>query len=143
MLSHSNYCIETWGSWEPRGNKVLLQRLQAVLNKFFRLIYHMDRDESVRQVLKSHNIFNIYQSYDFCVSQTIYKAINNDLPNPLQRVLTTSNPFFFFKVPRLKQTEKSISFSGPKLWNKLPLELITESNFGVFKRELKMHIMNQ
>ena len=116
--------------------------MQAALNKFFRLIYYMDRDESVRQILKSHSILNVYQNYDFHVSLALHKAITNELPIPLQRVLTTSNPFFFFKIPRLKQTEKSISFSGPKLWNKLPVESITESNFGTFKSELKKHILN-
>ena len=143
MQSHTNYCIETWGSWEPRGNKVLLQRLQAALNKFFRLIYNMDRDESVRHVLKTHNILNIYQNYDFHVSQLMYKAINHELPITLQKELTTSNPFFFFKNPRLKQTEKSVSFAGPKLWNKLPTELVTESHFSNFKRLLKTNIQNK
>ena len=71
----------------------------------------------------------------------MHKAINNELPIPLQRALTTSNPFFFFKTPRLKQTEKSVSFAGPKLWNELSMELITEPYFGAFKRKLKNHIL--
>ena len=47
MQSHVNYCLTTWGAWEPRGNKVILQRLQAACNKFFRLIYNLDREDSV------------------------------------------------------------------------------------------------
>ena len=43
MQSHINYCIETWGSWQPRGNQVILRRLQAVVNKFFRLTYYLDQ----------------------------------------------------------------------------------------------------
>ena len=34
MQSHVNYCLTTWGSWEPRGNKIILQRLQAACNIF-------------------------------------------------------------------------------------------------------------
>ena len=47
MLSRANYCCSTWAAWEPRGNKTLLQRLQAVCNKFFRLIYNLNQKESV------------------------------------------------------------------------------------------------
>ena len=35
MHSHVQYCNTTWGAWEPRGNKLILQRLQAICNKFF------------------------------------------------------------------------------------------------------------
>ena len=47
MSSHTNYCLTTWGAWEPRGNKVILQRLQAACNKFFRLIFHKRKQKSL------------------------------------------------------------------------------------------------
>ena len=115
MQSQVNYCIETWGSWEPRGNKAILQRQQAISNKYFRLTYTLDRMESVRTILKSHNVLNIYQNYNFRVCRLMHKAVNNELPNYLSDILTTSNDYFFFKIPRLKQTEKSITFAAPKL----------------------------
>ena len=142
MQSQTNYCIETWGSWQPRGNKIILQRLQAVTNKYFRLLYNMDRDESVRHVLKSHNILNISQSYDFHVLQLMHKAAHNELPFSLNDALIYSNQFFFFKQPRLKQTERSLIFAGPTLWNKLPPELILPSNFTIFIKDLKSYTIN-
>ncbi len=72
MQSQVNYCIETWGSWEPRGNKTILQRMQAVPNKYFRLLYNLDRTESVRHLLQSHNILNIRQNYDFRVCSLMH-----------------------------------------------------------------------
>ena len=80
MQSHVNYCLTTWGSWEPRGNKVILQRLQAVCNKFFRLIYNLDRMESVRSILKYHNILTVSQNYDFQLGQIMHKAFSGNLP---------------------------------------------------------------
>ena len=112
MQSHASYCIETWGSWEPRGNKIILQRLQAISNKFFRLIFNLDRTDSVRSLLKHHNILNIFQDYDFRLKQLMHKAVNNELPNPLVHSLTISNEFFYIKNPRLQQTKKSVSFAG-------------------------------
>ena len=34
MQSHVNYCLTTWGAWEPRGNKIRLQKLQAACKNF-------------------------------------------------------------------------------------------------------------
>ena len=143
MQSKINYCIETWGAWQSRGNKTILQRLQAVSNKFFRLIYNMERYESVRNVLENHHVLNVFQNYDFHILQIMHKAINNEVPIPIKNQLTTFNEYFFFKQPRLKQSEKSVSFAGPKLWNELPIQLITESNFNIFKRNLKAHILSK
>ena len=143
MQSKINYCIETWGAWQPRGNKTILQRLQAVSNKFFRLIHNMERYESVRNVLKDHQVLNVFQNYDFHVLQIMQKAVNNEVPIPIKNQLTTLNEYFFFKKPHLKQSERSVSFAGPKLWNGLPIQLITESNFNSFKRDLKTHILNK
>ena len=74
----------------------------------------------------------------------MHKAVNHNLPAPVANSLTTTfNDFFFFKNPRLKQTEKSISFAGPKVWNLLPNDLVSESDFNTFKNCLKMHILNK
>ena len=143
MQSHVNYCTETWGPWEPRGNQVILRRLQACMNKFFRMIFYLDNTDSVRHILKSHNILNISQNYDFKVSLMMHKAANNNLPFPVLKCLTTFNPFFFFKSSRMKQTEKSVSFAGPKLWNSLPSELVVEPSFNIFKEKLRAHILNR
>ena len=143
MLSRVNYCCTTWGSWEPRGNKTILQRLQAICNKFIRLIFKLDHTDSVRQILKSQNILNIFQNYDFQLGQTMHKAIHGELPIALGRNLTINNTFFFFKPCRIKQTQKSISFAGPDLWNKLPLDKIQEVDFKKFKSDLKSFIINK
>ena len=143
MQSHVNYCLTTWGAWEPRGNKIRLQKLQAACNKFFRLIFNVDRDRSVRHLLKSHNILNIFQNYNFQVGKTMKKAIDGNLPLSLRNLLTIENSFFYFRNPRIKQTEKSLSFAGPKLWYNLPDEYIQELNFSKFKTHYREYILNK
>ena len=143
MQSHVNYCLTTWGSWEPRGNKIILQRLQAACNKFFRLIYNLDRRDSVRTILKSHNVLDVFQNYDFQVGQIMQKAFNGNLPTSLCNYLIRENPLYYFINPRFKQTEKSISFAGAKAWHKLPDDYILESDFNKFKTKLKKNILNR
>ena len=142
MQSRINYCCSTWAAWKPRGNQKILQRLQAVCNKFFRLIFNLDQRDSVRTILKSNNILNIYQNYNFNVSLMMHKAVNGDLPIPLRNLLTIENSYFFFKNSRIKQTQKSMSYSGPMIWNEIPNQLVEESDFKKFKSDLKQKLLN-
>ena len=145
MQSRLTYCCSTWAAWEPRGNKVLLQRLQAVCNKFFRLIFNLGRNDSVRGLLKSNDILDIYQNYDFDIYKHMHKAVNGESPKPVQKMLGLSNDFFYFKTPRIQQTKKSIHFAGPHLWNTIPLglNLTQEPNFSNFKNQIKQYIINK
>ena len=143
MQSHINYCNTTWGAWEPRGNKVLLQRLQAVCNKFIRLTFNIDRTESVRDILKSRNMLDVKQNYDFSVGKLMHKAINGQLPIVLQNSLVRDNVFYFNQNCRLQQTKKSIVFSAPKVWNNLTLQCIDESNMNKFKKMTKQIILQR
>ena len=73
----------------------------------------------------------------------MYQAVNNTSPKPLQKTLTIENEFFFFEVPRIKQTRKSIYFAGPHIWSTLPTNLIDECDFVKFKESLKKHIISE
>ena len=144
MKSHIEYCCGTWASWKPRGNKALLQRLQAVCNKFFRLVYNLERTASVRDILVNHNILSVYQTYDFHLAQVMHKARDSNLPPPLQHLFNIGiyRPCLFsVKPPRIIQTEKSISQTAPKIWNALPVAVAQEIDFLNFKREVKKHII--
>ena len=147
MKSRAQYCCATWAAWEPRGNQVILQRLQAVSNKLFRVIYGLERMDSVRSILKNHNILNIRQLYDFNVGQIMYKGKNNELPDPLKNLFETDpdlyNYFFRTQRNRLKQTEKSICVAGPRIWNSLPNSCIQEPNFKAFKVKLRGCILDK
>ena len=143
MQSHVNYCLTTWGAWEPRGNKTRLRRLQAACNKFFRLIFHMNRDESVRSILKSHKVLTIFQNYDFQIGQIMHKAVYNELPISLQNILTIENPFIGTRNCRIKQTQKSVSVAGPKIWNETPIDFTQQPDFKTFKECLKISILDE
>ena len=118
MHSRVDYCCSHCAVWEPRGNKVLLQRLQAVCNKFFRVIYNLDRKDSVRALLKSNGVLNIFQNYDFSIYKHMHKAINGQ--SPIQNDLTINNEFFFFKTPRIQRTKKKYLLCRPPIMEQSP-----------------------
>ena len=93
--------------------------------------------------MKSNNILNVFQTYDFQVGQLMHRALNDELPMTLTNQLTVINDLFLIKDPRLKQTEKSICFAGPKAWIHFPWDYIDEIEFNKFKTSLKQDILNK
>ena len=61
--------------------------------------------ESVRSILKSHNILTVSQNYDFQLGQIMHKAFSGNLPTLLNNYLISKNPFYYFINPRLKKKE--------------------------------------
>ena len=146
MQTHIQYCCTTWASSKARGNKVILQRLQSVCNKYFRLVYNLDRNESVRMILKQNNILNMNQLYDLNLGQLMYKAKINDLPCPLQKKITigiTRPCLFSVKPVRIQQTLKSVCQAAPRVWNSLPSDLSIDTNYAKFSSDLKKYILNK
>ena len=146
MKTHLDYCCTTWASWKPRGNKVLLQRLQAVCNKFFRLIYGFEATASVRQTLKNEGILNINQTYDFHLAQIMHKARGALLPAPLQDLFSIGiyRPCLFrVKSPRIGLADRSVSQSAPLVWNSIPSSITHELDFSKFKTQVKKYIIEK
>ena len=146
MRTHIDYCCTTWAAWKPRGNKLILKRLQAVCNKFFRLIYGLDRTASVRNILRNDNILNVYQTYDFHLAQMMHKARNSSLPNSIQNMFNIGiyRPCLYSVKPvRLIQSERSVSQAAPRVWNAIPSEITQEPSFTKFKSEVKKHILTK
>ena len=42
---------------------------------------------------------------------------------------------------RLTKTQQAVTFSGPKEWNKLPVEIKNAYTLNIFKRLLKSHFL--
>ena len=103
--------------------------------------------DSVRSILKHDQVFNIFQMYDFSVAQLMHKAKQNELPSPLQNNFETDpdlhHYFFQSKISRLKQSDKSISQAGPRVWNSLPNSCIQESGFASFKTKVKQYLLSK
>ena len=142
MQSRMQYCCSTWGSWEVRGNQSLLCKLQAICNKFFRVIYHLDDRDSVSNLLKENSILRINQIYDLEVGKLMYRASTNTLPNSLQDVFyrTRRGNFPIRYSPNLTM-KKSISHAGPKIWKCLTDDCRTAVSKKEFKARTKAFLL--
>ena len=82
-----------------------------------------------------------------------FKCINNIAPDYLKKCITiksqprkqlrTESDFFLLQMPPVpfyKRTERGFSFSGPKVWNKLPYSIRSCNETEKFKKQLKHHL---
>ena len=109
-------------------------------------MYNLDRNVSVREILKRGEVLNVQQTYDYNLAQIMFKAKRKELPEPLQNNfhIGIMRPCMFKVDPtRLLIAQKSIYQSAPRIWNSLPTVLSTEQNFEKFKVSVKKHILQK
>ena len=78
----------------------------------------------------------------------MFKVMINKAPKYLTEMFTKveeTNPYnlrngevnFYLPKPHTENLKKSFRYSGPKLWNTLPLEVKTTGSLSKFKKRLK------
>ena len=143
MQRRIQYCIPTWGSWETHGNQSLLAKLQAVCNKFFRTIYHLDNRASVTNLFKENNVLTTYQVYDFEIAKVMHRASIGVLPEALQSLFYRSRRGSFpIRYSTNQFMKKNISHAGPKIWQSLPANCKDAASKNEFKCRAKTFLLN-
>lgn len=82
----------------------------------------------------------------------VYKALNNKAPMYLTNLLIPCNPLRALRsenqklltVPRtncLQKGDRAFAVLGPRLWNELPLSILSAMSLSVFRNMLKAHLV--
>ena len=134
-----SYNIIAWGStFSKYVNPLFCQQkrcIRLIANADFRS--HTDPLFRDLKILKLHDIFK----YSVCVY--MYRAIGMGL-FPAQHNVSTRNQFLPRpSLHRLSLSQHHITFTGPKLWNELPLELRNINSLFSFKKKLKLYYLSQ
>ena len=98
-------------------------------------------------LIKQLGWLNIQQMIEFETTKIVHKTLHNELPEYLQGLFTRvsdkcvrelRNFKLDLNLPLLKTSfgQKSFSFRGAKLWNKLGSEAKTTSSFSAFKKAI-------
>ena len=83
--------------------------------------------------------------YNYTVGKTMHRARYGTLPAHLLSVFDRNleNNLFMHHSSRIKQTEKSISQAGPKIWDDIPYTVALQSDYEKFQFELKKAVINE
>ena len=138
------YCITAWGS----TNESVIKILQVAQNKIVRAICGADRFCRSDPLFSQLKMFNIRKVYQYMVCNYVHKSlaksesqfsyqINNYNTRQAQNRLLTI-PF-----TRSSHTMKSLSLSGPRNYNALPLTVKESKTFATFKKRLRDYMWLQ
>ena len=143
------YCNILWGN----ACHVSLSKLITLQKRAIRIITRSKYLAPSKELFKSLNILNLADINKFQIGQFVYKSLNNLLPRsssyhvnrylcdhryPLRNDLTTKSVAFKCRI-----RETYIGVSGPKLWNALPLSVVSSLTFLIFKNNFKIFLLDK
>ena len=105
----------------------------------------MSYGSSLLPLIKQLVWLSIQQTIDFEATKIVHKSLHKEVPEYLQGLFTRvsdkcikefRNSKLDLNLPLLKKSsgQKSFSFRGAKLWNKLGSEAKNTSSFSAFKK---------
>jgi hypothetical protein len=145
VSSHLNYALIAWGS----ANKTTLQPLRVLQNRAIRLITRASRFRRLDIDYLNLRILKLDDLHQLAVSKFMYFYHHNKLPDYFSNFFAVANVSHRYETRSRQKsasnfrpidcnkvsTQRSIRFSGPKIWEKIPLSL-RESRISVFKKEI-------
>ena len=137
-----SYCLIIWGN----TYKSYLRKIENLQKKVLRIITFSDFLAHTTPLFQRTKIMTISQLYNYFAGIHIFKCVNHILPPALWDVFiftgTVRHPYNLkFKSYSKKGSERSLQFTGPKLWNNLPTELKLTKSLYSFKHNLKKFVL--
>ena len=140
---HFRYCCSVWGCC----GKIQIETLQKLQNRAARIVTNSSYDVSAASLIKRLKWPTISDIIQNETATIMYKSTNGLAPEYLSKLfiknsahntLRLRNTETDLRVPLFKTSngQKSISFRGPKLWNKLSLDVKHAPSLPTFKKRL-------
>ena len=140
-------------AWYPRLRKDLQKQLQVSQNNCVRFCLHLGKKTQIRVAeFKEINWLNINDRFSQCDLSNIYKFFNSGNPEYFNEIYFSTEPsnihtrsFQSLKQPLRKSNKglNSASYSGPLLWNNLPIEIKRSGSTNSFKHNVKKLLSNK
>ena len=129
IMSHIRYGITVW----HHGQVALRKKIQACANKFLRMIYFMSNRESVKPLMNENKILSVNQIFHLEIAKIMQRVTLKTIPVPFTDIfqnqlrtttmVTRCSSNFFQLFTSFQKCQQSISYTGPKIWNALPLDI--------------------
>ena len=140
ILPHLDYCCTIWGNC----SEYLLNSIHKFQKRAARIILDKSYDTPSLELFSELNWMKIHDRILFKKVTFVYKSVtcNNIFPEYLSNILTPTNNTHLrshtqhmlqIPKPRLEFYRKSFAYSGPKLWNQIPLDIRQSESLNIFK----------
>ena len=139
IFPYISYNIEVWGSTaQCHLNPLVLQQ-----KRFIRLLANADWLAHTTPLFQEYKILKISDVYLYYVSVYVFKAKQQGNFHTEHAYNTRSIDRLPFTFQRLNSTQRSLTFTGPHIWNSLPLHLRNIDTLPKFKKHLKQFLLEK
>ena len=122
-------------------------------NKYIRFCLKLDKMHHIsEEYFKTINWLPVEQRVQQSLDVTVFKYVNKARPYYMKEVfeyasqgrISSRNNYAKLKVPFCKTTmgQKSLSYIGPSVWNKLPSSM-KRNSLNKFKHDVKKHYLRE
>ena len=133
------YSVVVWGNTSYVHIKPLILQQKRII----RIISDAGYRDHTTPLFRRFSILKFTDIHRFFMLIFTRKAILNGSFQCLHSVNTRNRDQAIPTYQRLSQTQRSVNFHGPSLWNSLPLDLKNIEKLPCFKKKLKLHILNE
>ena len=138
---------------KPTDTK-LKRKLQKMQNKCIRFCLKLDKMHHISEEdFKTINWLPVDQRVQQLLNVTVFKYVSKACPYYMkdvfeydsQRRISSRNNYAKLKVPFRKTSmgQKSLSYIGPSVWNKLPSLMKRNISLNKFKHDVKKHYLRE
>ena len=151
ILSVLNYALKIWGS----TNKTNIQRVQRLQNFASKVaVGGAGRRDHASPIIENLKWLCMNKKYIYEICVFIFKIKAHEVPEWLFKLRTASevrgaavttrqDNKLFIPHTRTNYGSRNLYVEGPKLWNTLPIDMISCQSLSCFKRELFNYLFHQ
>ena len=152
VISKLNYCNSILLGI-PNYNIAKLQRTQ---NMASRMVYKLPKFSHITQYLFDAHWLKIPQRIEFKVISIMYKCVNNTAPEYLRELVLSDKELPQHTLRSNSRSSLPTSLSrislvhdcsfksqGPRLWNRVDIDIRNATNYTVFKSKLKTFLFRE
>ena len=139
MYPYISYSIVVWGStYKSHLQPLILQQKRIV-----RMIADAGFRDHCDPLLKRLGLLSVMDVFKFQLLVYMYNSAHKNKFNIDHDFQTRNRNFLRPNFHRLSKTQHAISFVGPTEWNKLPDHLKNIASHHLFKKKLKLFLLDQ
>ena len=137
IYPHLIYNVLIWGGAYP----TVIQKLVVQHKKTIRTIADIPYNGHTSSTFRMYKILKFSDIYKYHVLIYMYKNRSKPIFNVQHDVSTRNRNNLVSSFQRLKRTQNSVYYIGPKFWNELPNRVRNSSRLCEFKNNLKEHLV--
>ena len=137
VYPYLTYNIIHWGN----SSACYLDKLIVLQKRMIRLITNSEYLAHTDPLFHELKLLKLNDIYKFFTCAYMHEAVRNGLFATQHNINTRNSNLPQSEFRRLTQTQKSISYMGPKTWNNLPADLRQIDKLSTFKIKLKDYMI--